>query len=971
MMRGATYVADVGNERVRGDRMCFGDTDELSAQACSLWGKTGGRDNPQLWLPLAVHMADTAETARLIWREWLASSVKRAICQQTGLRDTDAETLVVMLAGAHDIGKATPSFQSKVPERAEAVATTGLRVPSRCENHSHAFMGEVLLNRWLVSRGWDERLACGFSVVVGGHHGVYPNDEKTLGQMESRTRIDPNSSMGDEEWSAIQHGLLEWVFVNSGAESLEEVFGGIVFPTKTQVLVTAIVIMADWIASNSDLFPMKERFDGWSECASRAVKAWRSLRLPKRLTVDAPTLSRETLFHARFNNIPKDAHLRPMQSEIVSVAKNMQEPCLIIIEDSMGEGKTEGALLACEILMQKHGASGLAFLLPTQATSNAMFTRIETWLLSLLASQQDASAQDLHLLHGKAELNKDYESLATWQAGWMGDRPRTDDAIIAHQWFGGRKRGLLAPFVVGTVDQLLMAALRTKHVQLRHLGLCGKVVVIDEVHAYDAYMSTYLDRVLYFLGSYGVPVVLLSATLPPARRTDLLNAYKGQFRKGSRRNARLKLPPRLDSGDPCYPLVSYTSSDRKTQVEYQPVESANSAKRVKVCRLNDGDAELLEELRASLVGGGCICVLRNTVSRAQKTYRMLCENLNARIVLAHSRFIAKDRADRDAWLSNILGPKADERPQAFVVVATQVLEQSLDIDLDLLITDVAPVDLLLQRMGRLHRHRRGAGESQRPALLRVPRCVITGVENWDAEVPSFSKGISAVYQPAVLMRTICAIYDRMGSDEYLELPLDIAPLVEKVYGRKIEIPLGWSDVYADFQKKEDALLQEKEERAGEWLLPKLPRENVVGWMRNPVRIGSEMQGRAAVRDSEETIEVAVVQGYGDEMRLLPWIAEQLGVDAGLGTYADTPTDEVARAVALCTVNLPPALSAPYIAEEVIDELWRMSPCMGWRESRWLKDVLPLVVNRNGEVTIACGNKAFHLRYSQEFGLETL
>ena len=132
----------------------------LSTRALLLWGKTGGRDNPQLWLPLAMHMADTAETARWIWREWLASSVKHSICQQTKLCEVEAATLVVMLAGMHDIGKATPSFQSKVPERAEAVASTGLCSSSRCENHSHAFMGEVLFNRWLAVHGWNEQLTC-------------------------------------------------------------------------------------------------------------------------------------------------------------------------------------------------------------------------------------------------------------------------------------------------------------------------------------------------------------------------------------------------------------------------------------------------------------------------------------------------------------------------------------------------------------------------------------------------------------------------------------------------------------------------------------------------------------------------------------------------------------------------------------------------------------------------------------------
>jgi CRISPR-associated endonuclease/helicase Cas3 len=660
-----------------------------------------------------------------------------------------------------------------------------------------------------------------------------------------------------------------------------------------------------------------------------------------------------------------------VQKAVLDVVSRAQEPMLIIIEESMGGGKTESALLATEILMHEFGASGLAFLLPTQATSNAMFARVEQWLSSLLGDQSDASAQDLHLLHGKAALNEDYASLPVWHAGWMGDYQGGDEPIVAHQWFGGRKRGLLAPFVVGTVDQLLMAALKTKHVHLRHLGLAGKVVVIDEVHAYDAYMSTYLDRVLFYLGAYGVPVLLLSATLPPKRRMELLKAYRGERTRASRRKPQLELAPRDDSGDPCYPLISYTSSNRKAQVLYKTITASEEQRTVLIDWIDDNDEALLQELQNALENGGCVGVLRNTVARAQSTYRFLRKNLDVQVVLAHSRFVSVDRAERDAWLSELLGPKSSERPRALVVVSTQVLEQSLDIDLDMLITDVAPVDLLLQRMGRLHRHHRGVGESQRPPLLREARCVITGVSQWNAEVPEFARGIDFVYQPAVLMRTICALRERMGAGNVLVLPRDIAPLVESVYEGEVSIPEGWTDAYAAACEKEDASLHDKTERASEWLLPKPGLVTLDGWMRNSVRIGTEAQGRAAVRDSEESIEVVVVQESKGELRLLPWVAEKLAVEANLGSLADTPSDDVARAAALCTVSLPPAMSAPYIADDVITTLSKMNPCLGWDESRWLSGMIPLVIDEQGEALIKCGKSTFHLSYTQETGLEIL
>lgn len=392
---------------------------------------------------------------------------------------------------------------------------------------------------------------------------------------------------------------------------------------------------------------------------------------------------------------------------------------------------------------------------------------------------------------------------------------------------------------------------------------------------------------------------------------------------------------------------------------------------IAVSYLEDGDDALLSELKSALSDGGCICVLRDTVSRAQHTYQLLKERLNTNVLLVHSRFIALDRAENDHKLIKLLGPDANNRPKSLVVVATQVVEQSLDVDFDLLITDVAPVDLLIQRIGRLHRHQRGNGESLRPQSLRTPRCVITGVEFHGQEEPTFSPGIDYVYQPAVLMRTLLALQIRTDAEGSIALPTDIAPLVELVYDCEITIPPAWSDAYLRARCIEKETLRQKQDSARQWLLAKPPRFSLLGWMEGRTNSGNENRGRAAVRDSEESIEVVVVSKTNEVFELLDWVADQLGITRSLGTGIDIPDDDTARAAALCTVSLPPLLSASYLAEDVIDALENQGTFSGWQESRWLRGILPLVISERGEAVIACQNREYRLRYTKEQGLEIL
>lgn len=990
---------------VMGDEVTFRT---LGLQARMLWAKTdmGNDEQRGAWSPLYVHMADSAHVARHLWHEWLSVAERRIVIGAVNGNEATAEALVIWLAGVHDIGKATPNFQCKVSDRAEEVSTTGLDVPSlqlmHGESRPHAFMGEVILDDWLSERGW--KYPSTYSCIVGGHHGAPPSSDGVLygiNGLKTASLNFPNEILGDSEWRLVQDELLDWMSVYSGMDMCEAELRACGLFQPVEVLLTGLVIMADWIASNTDFFPLSDGPVEMDDLCDRADLAWERLALPSVWQASELELggsdAAERLFHKRFADLPREARLRPAQEAAVKAALHMDEPGLIIIEAPMGNGKTEASLLCAEILARRFGDGGIAYLLPTMATSNAMFSRVESWL-ELLAQASDVPPQTMQLLHSKAALNPDYARLRRWHGGWMGDGGSLDgedERVIAHQWLGGRKRGLLASFVVGTVDQLLMAALKTRHVQLRHLGLAGKVVVIDEVHAYDAYMSTYLKRVLTWLGAYGVPTILLSATLPPERRMELMHAYRGhdgssRGRPSKRRD--IRPAPRLPSGKPAYPLVTSLARDKDVLPSYEACAIAGAGTDVCLDFLPDDDETLVQTLSDLLSEGGCACVLRDTVARAQATYRMLRESLcgvldEAQVRLMHSRFIAADRLGNDAELLKLLGPDSSMRPSKLIVVGTQVIEQSLDIDFDVMITDIAPVDLLLQRMGRLHRHARGKGQCERPERLRRACCYVTGAEDWTVDPPTFACGVGKVYSEALLLRTVLALRDREDADGCVtvNLPHDIASLVESVYTEPAQgaddstcsfvVPDAWQPA---FDKAEDSMAKKRAEAINDahiWLLdkPELHSpEDLVGWLSESLTVTDENVARATVRDSQESIEVIAVQEHDGELCVFPWVSN---VDGGtpasrsLGSGEEVPVDDVARLAAICTVHLPPTLSGPCTAERVIKALETSCHVSGWQESRWLRGQLVLVFDEGGEATIDTGIAVHRLKYSQDTGLE--
>jgi CRISPR-associated endonuclease/helicase Cas3 len=739
-------------------------------QMLRVWGKTAKERGARR--PLLFHMLDTANVAWAMWENVLERDGREYYASAVGSADEPAiaRNLISFWAGLHDVGKAFPQFQQQ----------------NKVSNPLKHGPVSAIAARDILRAGFDYRceLARQLATVLGGHHGIFPRSLDLQ-------RIAPNE-LGGHCWAekrlAIARRLHE-LLDKPPAPSID------CLPQPVAMALAGFVSVADWIASNEDFFPFGNEGLGIEQYAKRsrerAAKALESLYWSGWKPPDAPG-DIKALFHVVRKHGAND-----LQRTVVELAGSLGAPGLVIIEAPMGEGKTEAAMYLADMWAAKLGQRGCYFALPTQATSNQMFGRVREFL----GTRYTDDTVNLMLLHGHAALSAEFEALKENAARYEGFRDIGSDEgdsdnvglgnVLAAEWFTHRKRGLLAPFGVGTVDQILLAALQTRHVFVRLFGLTNKTVIVDEVHAYDAYMVTLLERLLEWLGALRCSVVLLSATLPKERTGALMSAYaKGAGLEPANWNDVLRKH--------VYPRVTWLCGGQRGGVTVKT--SPRSTKDLNIDwvdgRVPECEREpfiLGEKLHDALSQSGCAAVICSTVDRAQRVYQALkpyfpetdAGDGHPELTLFHARYLFKDREARERHALLRFGKpggtvdcgeegiKPVRRPRRAVLVATQVIEQSLDLDFDFMVTDMAPVDLILQRAGRLHRHTR----DDRPANLREPTLWICAPGREDDGVPTFDSGTETVYNRYVLLRSWLALH----APRNIGVPNDVESLIESVY----------------------------------------------------------------------------------------------------------------------------------------------------------------------------------------------
>ena len=919
---------------------------ELSESARVLWGKTGPNGS---WHPLICHMIDVGAVASELWATVLTSAVRRRLAEGLGLPEDAAGRWVAYLAGLHDLGKATPAFAARgtIPQAVAVrrLLPAGSRSPDCHHGVATAWLSADTLCEWGIPR----RVANVLATTIGGHHGTFRADE-------------PNyRALGSGPWDAAR---LELTTALAAAGGLIGSVGPTACDHATGLRLAGLVSVADWIGSAQDCFPPLVPPPGDLPTSldlaayAEQARAGAADALHKLGWLAAPAATQPCPFAALF---PELSAPRPIQLAVAALAPRLSGPFLLIAEAPMGEGKTEAALFAADYAGATLGARGTYFALPTMATSDQMFGRVQQFLSDRFAH---VAGINLQLLHGHAALSAAFGALrdagdALFQPSGVDSSGGSDASVVAAEWFTHRKRGLLAPFGVGTVDQTLLAVLQARHCFVRLFGLADKVLVLDEVHAYDAYMTALIERLLEWLGALGAPVILLSATLPASRRERLLAAYgRGLGRTDA-------------AGAPSVPYPRLTWIDEHGPAAVGFAASAASRKHLGL-RWVDGSVPadptdpyaLGEQLAAALAGGGCAAVVCNTVRRAQEVYRALCPYFRGaandgepELQLLHSRFPFAERAAREQRALRRFGKPAGKapgpdgevdvrRPQRAVLVSTQIIEQSLDLDFDLLVSDHAPADLLLQRAGRLHRHGR-----TRPAGLSAPELWLVKPGTDGADLPDFGRADTHVYEEYVLLRSYLALAGR----EAILIPEEVEALVEAVYADQVPVLAARPALAARLAKTRatfDQTLADEGHAAAARLIPRPnytgPLTTFTGEDLSEDEPGVHKAFQALTRLTETSVNVVLLWGSPTAPALEPG-GQPLAMAA-------VPSVALARELLLHSLSL----SDPRV---VYDLLAQPAP-VSWRQSPLLRQHRLLALDPAGRAAVG----KHSLRLDPELGV---
>ena len=892
-------------------------------QLLLLWGKTCRDANDpnanSKYHPLFFHLLDVAHCALALWDTVLDDNLKSRVAAALECDVEAARLVFACLAGAHDVGKANPFFQFQATPldwlRAQ-IENCGWNQPPDPRNQPHNFVSTKDLIPRFGGGFWraDAQGAVVLAHITGAHHGTFPRAENYAPWAQN--------VMGDAQWSRARGELLELLRQTLCGKGFESPFTH--WPQRELgaiPLLAGLISVADWLGSSLH-FEVAARRDQEISIEDYLPKS----RANAQRALDefgfraTPEPKKRVDFEEFWQFAPN-----ALQRAVIKVTRDLDAPFLLLVEAPMGIGKTEGALWASDAAQLNRINRGFYVALPTQATSNAMHERVKDFLDRRLPDQ---SAIHLQLVHGNAPLSDSapvvFKGLHPMWGEENADGQRELERVVAASWFCGAKRPLLAPFGVGTIDQALMGALQTRHWFVRLFGLAGKVVIFDEVHAYDAYMSGILTTLLGWLKELNCSVILLSATLPHNKRHELLAAWSDQ---------------QLADEAP-YPRLTMCRANALESIEVSREDVPQKAVAVGFV----APAMLAAKLRQQLQDGGCAAIICNTVGEAQSLFTALKDELGDFCddwTLFHARMPFAWRQKREAAILGKFGKKKIHRPHRAIVVATQVIEQSLDLDFDLMFSQMAPSDLLLQRLGRLHRHQHDEHQVEiaRPQGLRTPQFFVL-CEPGDGEVPSFGHS-EYVYQREILLRSYLLWRARTS----LKIPDDIELLVEQTYAPALpDAPdEKWRVALEESARKAQQARHKAAETAGRVVIAtcsangKLRKaKDVVNApdldLRDPDDPNVHIQMRAATRDGDPSVRAICLCQIGEKI----YLPDENGaadliceIDFSQEVNAQTARDLIHFSVPISQKSIYPAL----IGESVPDS---------WKKSPFLRHARPLI-----------------------------
>ena len=676
-----------------------------------IWAKTAPKKS------LINHMLETGIVAKCLTdTNGIYHPVLNRLSEITGCDSGTLLTKIVFICAIHDIGKIHPTFQGRDEEALEILKHEGLNQVSFDTRFRHEQYGANIFDSLSVYDA-DMKNSDIISQIIRMHH---QKEQKKNSDIDI-IKIDDKEKA--KKWRNIQNEIYDYIKNVFQFDNLNLINKNIskseLFVVQNAIL--GIMITADWIASNHYVFDNQpyKNIDEFLE--SRKIQVLKFLNNEGMIRQQIPVMQdfRSTF---GFNG-------RPVQNDVEKIVHKNNIKCMLI-ESDCGSGKTEAALYAASVLGNRSGLSGIYMGLPTGVSAEAIQDRVDEFLTA-------HDMRNTKLYTSKSMLLRE-----------PGKKP---------VWTDMSRQRLLAASAVGTVDQVMTAARLVRFESVRMDGLASKVLIIDEIHAYDAYMLAVIKDLLKICGELGVPVIMLSATLPISTKSDLL----GVLGDGN---------IELHNG---YPMISYVTKDGKVHEhvshQYMP-DKKISCELLPI--LNDND-KIARYAVDAVKDGGCECVIMNTVADAICVYDKIKKNKkdDCKIILYHSRMTINARDEKSREILEMCGKDRTKRPERVIIVGTQVLEQSLDIDVDYMITAICPIDLLFQRIGRYHRHGDAGTIREHVVVANIVKVLIP------FDLSSYG-GTEYVYKKCYLDATIDAINEHNG---HLLIPSGMPDMINYVY----------------------------------------------------------------------------------------------------------------------------------------------------------------------------------------------
>jgi CRISPR-associated endonuclease/helicase Cas3 len=702
------------------------------------WGKErGAREGEATWHAAAYHCLDVAASARMLLET--NDLLRRRLSDLLAICERQVVDLITFWMTLHDIGKFSAPFNALVesfwlPEMGDRST-----VPN---GPAHGEAGFLL---------WEQKLAVDLAAWFPDRHDLVPLARAIFGHHGMPVAEHPPTTVaqvykpyGLAAARAFTHSAAALILSEPIRIDKERL-------VRASFALAGIAVVADWVGSSeafaycNDLMPLSEYWSEYALVSARfAVREFGLIPCPSAPECDLVQLMGDKGF----------SNPTPMQQWASGVSLS-EDPTLYIIEDSTRAGKTEAALILSHRLIAAGCASGLYFALPTMATANALYGRLAKAYLNLFAK---GSRPSLVLSHASRDLDPGFTESVFYES----DAPNGAEAECSAWIVDNRRRSFLAQVGVGTVDQALLSVLPCKFQSIRLAGLMQRILVVDEAHAYDAYMGQEIEHLLRAHAQLGGSAIVLSATLPQETRKRFVEAYDGKIKEVSH----------------SYPLTTWLA--RGTHAVQKPIDPRDIDVRqvpVQFVRsVESGDELTLDASRR----GQAVLRIRNAVADALQSYNSLSRR-HDRVELFHARYAQVDRQKRESEVVARYGRsgKPWDR-EGWLLVATQVVEQSLDLDFDLIVSDLAPVDLLIQRAGRLWRHTR----PDRHPSARQRFVVVTPEPLDDPTRDWLSRALPRTAQVYQDIATLWLTARKLAAAGMIDTPASLRQLIEGVYGKQ-------------------------------------------------------------------------------------------------------------------------------------------------------------------------------------------